>query len=81
MQTSANENDHPDPLELRQGLDRARSGMLKLFPIQQKAWVAEGPLAPQIESILARRPEYCGVRAAVGEPMCGPPVERGGRHE
>jgi hypothetical protein len=41
--------------------------MLKMYPDQQKVWVAESPLAQEIKSILANHPEYYAeIRAVVG---------------
>jgi hypothetical protein len=82
MKTNAEENDHPDHLGLKQLLNEARPAMHELFPGQQKVWVAERPLAQQIHSIPVRHPEYFAeVRAAVGDPIWGSPVEGGQSHE
>jgi hypothetical protein len=68
MGNIANENEHPDHLQLKQLLEEAKPLMLPMFPDQQKVWVAESPLAQEIKSILAKHPEYYDeVRAAVGD--------------
>jgi hypothetical protein len=67
MKTIANENEHPDHLQLKQLLEEAKPLMLPMYPDQQKVWVAESPLAQEIKSILAKHPEYYAeVRAVVG---------------
>jgi hypothetical protein len=67
MKTIANENEHPDHLQLKQLLEEAKPLMLPMFRDQQKVWVAESPLAQEIKSILAKHPEYYAeVRAVVG---------------
>ncbi len=67
MKIIANENEHPDHLQLKKLLEQARPLMLSMFPDQQKIWVAESPLAQEIKSILAEHPEYYGeIRAVVG---------------
>ena len=58
MKIVANENEHPDHLELKQLLEEAKPLMLPMFPDQQKVWAAESPLAQAIKSILAKHPEY-----------------------
>jgi hypothetical protein len=56
-----------DHLKLKQLLEEAKSLNLPMFPDQQKAWVAESPLAQEIKSILAKHPEYYAeIRAVVG---------------
>ena len=68
MKTTANENEHPEHLQLKQLLDEAKPLMLPMFPDQQKVWVAESPLAQGIKSLLAKHPEYYDeIRAVVGE--------------
>ena len=67
MKTIANQNEHPDHLQLKELLEEAKPLMLPMFPDQQTVWVAESPLAQEIKSILARHPEYYAeVRAVVG---------------
>ena len=58
MGNIANENEHPDHLQLKQLLEEAKALMLPMFPDQQKVWVAESPLGQEIKSILAKHPEY-----------------------
>jgi hypothetical protein len=67
MTTVAKENEHPDHFRLRQLLDEAKPLMLPMYPDQQKVWLAESPLAQEIQSILAKHPEYYPeVRSVVG---------------
>jgi hypothetical protein len=62
-----NANENPDHARLKQLLQEAKPLMLPLYPEQQKAWLAESPLAQEINSILAKHPEYYDdVRAVVG---------------
>jgi hypothetical protein len=53
-----NENEHADHVELTKLLQQARPLMEPMFPDQQKKWVAESPLAPEISAILVKHPEY-----------------------
>ncbi|MGC2265680.1 MAG: hypothetical protein WA608_02705 [Candidatus Acidiferrales bacterium] len=65
METKMSED--PEHLKLKELLEEAKSLELPLFPDQQKVWVQESPLAPEIKSILAKHPEYYAeVRAVVG---------------
>jgi hypothetical protein len=67
MNASASESENPDHAELKKLLEQAKSLNLKMFPDQQKVWVAESPLAQQIKSILAKHPEYYAeITAVVG---------------
>lgn len=67
MNTFANENEHPDHVQLRELLEQAKPLMLRLYPDQQKTWAAESPLAQEIKSILTQHPEYYPeIRAVVG---------------
>jgi hypothetical protein len=48
MKIIANQNEHPDHLQLKQLLEEAKPLMLPMYPDQQKIWVAESPLAQEI---------------------------------
>jgi hypothetical protein len=73
MNAQASESEHPDHRQLRELLEQARSLNLRMFPDQQKIWVAESPLAQEINSILANHPDYYDeVRAVVGDVFPNP---------
>ncbi|MFZ0039474.1 MAG: hypothetical protein WAK91_18755 [Candidatus Acidiferrales bacterium] len=61
------ENENSDHAKLMELLEEAKPLMLPMFPDQQKVWLAESPLAQEINSILANHPEYYAeVRSVVG---------------
>jgi hypothetical protein len=61
-------NGDADRVRLKQLLQEAKPLMLNLFPDQQKKWLAESPLAQEINAILQTHPEYYDdVRAVVGD--------------
>jgi hypothetical protein len=75
MNASASESENPDHVQLKQLLEQAKPLNLRMFPDQQKVWVAESPLAQQIKSILAKHPEYYAeISAVVGAAFPKPKV-------
>jgi hypothetical protein len=72
------EAENSDHLKLTGLLEQAKALELKLYPDQQKVWVAESPLAQEIKSILAVHPEYYAeIRAVVGDVFPDPKGKAG----